>query len=118
MRWRTVLRQGLLPLSKVAFDLSNTWRPAQIHSLLPTTRSKKNAHQSQCKRIQKQRRKKSLAGGVEAVVLKRSQVHTLILPRGLTSLSQRTMVFMRSIAAERKLLLQDRRQRDVEIALR
>ena len=49
--------------------------------------------------------------------------HTLTLPRGLLRLSQRTMVEFTRLAAERKLLLQDRciqdrRQRDVEIALR
>ena len=121
MRWRTVRRQGLLPLSKVAFELSNTWRPG-IHSLLPTTRRKKDARQSQCKRIQKRRRNQNLAGGVEAVVLNRNLApHIHSLPRGLMRLSQRTMVeFTRLIAAGRKLLLQDRcipdrRQRDVEI---
>ena len=58
------------------------------------------------------------------MVLKTNQVHILTLPRGLLRRSQRTMVeFTRLTAAGKKLLLQDRciqdrRQRDVEIALR
>ena len=55
---------------------------------------------------------------MEAALLKRNQVNTLTLPGGLLRLSQRTMEFTR-LAAERKLLLQDRlrRQRgDLEIA--